>query len=106
MKRSPATHLVLTTLLAVVACHRTGGTTPPAASHNAPAAELPAVTVEDLSARLARNDGVVVFDVNSRPHYEQRHIPGARWVAFDQVHASDLPSDHGTPLVFYCANEH
>jgi rhodanese-related sulfurtransferase len=36
--------------------------------------------------------------------YEQRHIPGARWVRYDGVTADVLPSDRSAALVFYCAN--
>ena len=33
-------------------------------------------------------------------------MPGAKWVKFNEVKASDLPADKASTLVFYCANEH
>lgn len=84
----------------VVACHRSGGATSP---HEA---ELPVVTPEQLAARLANHENIAVYDNNSHDSYLSEHVPGARWVAFNNVQASDLPADRNTPLVFYCHNEH
>ena len=68
------------------------------------------LTIDELQARM--NDAkagkikLAIFDNNEREHFDKGHIPGARWVAFDKVQASDLPADKDTELVFYCANEH
>ena len=63
------------------------------------------LTIAELEAKLA-SGAVRVFDNNDRESYEAGHIPGATWVSYDHVQASDLPPDHGAALVFYCANEH
>jgi hypothetical protein len=68
------------------------------------------LTVDELDARMsdakAGKIKLAVFDNNQRETFDKGHIPGARWVAFDKVAASDLPADKETQLVFYCANEH
>lgn len=68
------------------------------------------MTVEELDAKLASaragQGKVAVFDNNDRARFDKGHIPGARWVKFDAVKASDLPADKETTLVFYCANEY
>jgi len=68
------------------------------------------LTVDDLVSRM--NDAkagklkLAVFDNNQHDVFNKGHIPGARWVDFKNVQASDLPADKDTELVFYCANEH
>jgi hypothetical protein len=68
------------------------------------------LTIDELDAKM--NDAkagkikLAVFDNNHREMFDKGHIPGAKWVAFDKVQASDLPADKDTQLVFYCANEH
>jgi hypothetical protein len=102
--------LYFTAVLALGACHRHNtASAGSAAAHSAgdhPGAELPAMSVDDLAGRIERHERIGVFDANNRTRYETGHIPGAVWVAFNDLHASDLPQDHGTALVFYCANEH
>jgi hypothetical protein len=103
--------LVAAALLAVSAngCKRNHNA---ASQNNAqagnPAAEvqLPELTVQQVADKIAHHENVAVFDANNRPRYERGHVPGARWVAFASVQATDLPPDHYTQLVFYCANEH
>ena len=67
---------------------------------------LKELTVEEVAARLATNDGkTFVFDNNPKDKFEKGHLPGARWVKHDAVTASDLPADKSATLIFYCANE-
>jgi hypothetical protein len=47
-----------------------------------------------------------IFDNNSEERFAKSHVPGARWVAFNKVTASDLPKDKERSLVFYCENTH
>jgi rhodanese-related sulfurtransferase len=61
------------------------------------------LTVAQVAARL--DAGVVLFDANPRTMYQHAHLPGARWVQFDQVTREQLPADLTIPLIFYCANE-
>jgi len=80
-----------------------------AANHGAVAESFGRLTVEALDAKMSEAKAgtlkLAIFDNNQREHYAQGHIPGAKWVQFDQVGASDLPADKDTTLVFYCANE-
>ena len=62
------------------------------------------LTVDQVSDLIAKND-VAVFDNNSLDRYKQSHLPGAKWVSFKDVKASDLPTDKEAKLVFYCENE-
>ena len=68
------------------------------------------LTVDELQTRMddakAGKGKLAVFDNNQRSVFDKGHIPGARWVKFDDIKASDLPADKETALVFYCANEH
>lgn len=68
------------------------------------------MSVDELDAKMtaakAGQMKLAVFDNNQRERFDKGHIPGAKWVAFDKVQASDLPADKDTTLVFYCANEH
>ncbi len=68
------------------------------------------LTVDDLDARMADAKSgkgkLAIFDNNHHERFDKGHIPGAHWVKFDDVKASDLPADKETALVFYCANEH
>ena len=62
------------------------------------------LTVDQVSDLIAKHE-VAVFDNNSMDRYKQSHLPGAKWVSFKDVKASDLPSDKEAKLVFYCENE-
>ena len=62
------------------------------------------LTVDQVSDLIAKND-VAVFDNNSLDRYKESHLPGAKWVSFKDVKASDLPTDKAAKLVFYCENE-
>jgi hypothetical protein len=68
------------------------------------------LTVDELSAKMddakAGKIKLAIFDNNHRERFDKSHIATAKWVQFDKIQASDLPSDKDTELVFYCANEH
>jgi 3-mercaptopyruvate sulfurtransferase SseA len=69
-------------------------------------ANLKTLTVEEVAARLAANDGkTFVFDNNPKDRYLKSHVPGAKWLDYDAVTAADLPGDKGATLIFYCASE-
>ena len=61
--------------------------------------------VEEV-AKLVADKTVAVFDNNSKDRFEKGHVPGAKWVQFNEVKESDLPKDKAEKLVFYCANSH
>ena len=68
------------------------------------------MTVDELTAKMADAKSgklaLFVYDNNHKERFDQSHIPGAKWLAFDKVSAADLPQDKEATLVFYCANEH
>jgi hypothetical protein len=68
------------------------------------------LTLDELDARMAAAKAgqikLAIYDNNHRERFEQSHIPGAKWVDFKAVQASDLPPEKDATLVFYCANEH
>jgi hypothetical protein len=63
------------------------------------------LTVDQVQALLDKKE-VSVFDNNSKERWQESHLPGAKWVAFNGVKAQDLPKEKDRKLVFYCANEH
>ena len=62
------------------------------------------LTVEQVSQKLGTTN-VYVFDNNPRKKFDSGHVPGAKWVDYEKVTASDLPEDKAATLIFYCANE-
>lgn len=70
----------------------------------AAAAEIPALTVDEVDALRAAPD-TRVFDVNSRSVYEKGHVPGA---LFGEARSIEkvLPADRALRLVFYCKSPH
>src|SRR3954470_12263818 len=77
-----------------------------ATSGEAKAADLKALTVDEVSTKIAANDGkTFVYDNNSPESYAKGHVPGAKWVDDEKVTADVLPSDKNATLVFYCHNE-
>jgi hypothetical protein len=73
-----------------------------AAKHEEGFGEL---TVDQVADLIAKKDADI-FDNNSRSDFDKEHVPTAKWVAFNQVKAGDLPADKSRKLVFYCANSH
>ena len=65
-------------------------------------AELEAKMQEAQAGRLQ----LFVYDNNSKERFAESHLPGAKWVEFDEITDNDLPKDHRATLVFYCSNEH
>lgn len=67
-------------------------------------------TIPELEAKMAEAKAgqlqLFIYDNNEKERYVQSHLPGARWVEFDEIKASDLPADKEATLVFYCANDH
>lgn len=62
------------------------------------------ISLDDL--KVAIKDGkTVLFDNNPKFVWEERRLPGAKWLHAQKYEASDLPADKDTPLVFYCMND-
>lgn len=68
------------------------------------------LSVEEVESRMkeaaAGKLKLFIYDNNGYERYQQSHLPGARWVQYDEIKATDLPADKQATLVFYCANEH
>jgi 3-mercaptopyruvate sulfurtransferase SseA len=68
--------------------------------------ELKQLTVDEVAARLAANDGkTFIYDDNPKEVWVAGHVPGARWLDEESVTAADLPADRTAMLIFYCHNE-
>ena len=63
------------------------------------------LSVDAVEKLIAAKD-VSVFDNNGEERFAKSHLPGAKWVKFNEVQAADLPKDLERKLVFYCANSH
>ena len=65
------------------------------------AGDTPTLSIAELRKR---REEVILLDTRSREEYEVSHIPGARWVGYDDFTAervADLPRD--TTVVAYCS---
>ncbi|HUJ24438.1 MAG TPA: rhodanese-like domain-containing protein [Myxococcales bacterium] len=63
------------------------------------------LTVDQVADLIAKK-GADVYDNNGKDEWQKGHVPTAKWVQFNAVKESDLPTDHSRTLVFYCHNEH
>jgi hypothetical protein len=72
-----------------------------------PGDKLPfgSLTVEQVQAKL-KEKNFFLYDCNSTEMFAGGHVPGAKWLAYQNMSESDLPKDKTATLVFYCANEH
>jgi hypothetical protein len=78
----------------------------PTSSSAAPPAELNALTVDQVAARIAAHDGkTFIYDNNSKESWVAGHLPGAKWLDDESVTAAALPTDMAATLIFYCHNE-
>jgi hypothetical protein len=82
--------------------------TPTAAGTQAPPpqiegerSEVPRISVEDLRAKLNRND-VTVIDVRDNQAYQRGHIPGALNIPFASTESMLDLIPKGKPIVTYC----
>ena len=91
-------HLLIAAGIALLAC--TARASEPARDEG-----FGSLTVDQVAALIARHD-VDIYDNNGKDVWQKGHVPGAKWVAFNEVKESDLPKDHSRKLVFYCANPH
>jgi hypothetical protein len=78
-----------------------------AGQHGAAEHELAKLTVDEVDARIAKNDGkTFVYDDNHDNEYASGHLPGAKHLAVENIPASAFPADKEATLIFYCASEH
>jgi hypothetical protein len=87
---------------ATMACSKKGATDSKSTQAEA---EIPALTIDEVAAGIEQKT-LMVFDNNSENRFKKGHVPTAKWLAFNDVKASDLPANKDQKLVFYCANEH
>jgi len=62
------------------------------------------LTIDQVNELIAKKDGYI-FDNNSKATYAKGHVPTAKWVAFNDLTADDLPANKDAKLVFYCGDE-
>ena len=66
---------------------------------------LKELSVDEVAARIAAQDGkTFLYDANSKERYAEGHLPGAKWIQYDNLQGTDLPADRASTLVFYCAS--
>jgi hypothetical protein len=114
MKRLSITGAAAVAALSLAACSRPspagGASATGSGSAEEAHAEFGKMSVDELQAKMdeakAGKAKLFVYDNNDAKHYADGHIPGAKWVKFNEVKASDLPPEKDATLVFYCANEH
>ena len=94
--------LALASSVVGTACNKARSPEAPAATAEA---EIPALTIDEVATGIEQKT-LTVIDNNTESRYRKSHVPTAKWVAFNDVKASDLPADKAQRLVFYCANEH
>jgi|SRR5450432_4217288 3-mercaptopyruvate sulfurtransferase SseA len=93
-------HFIVATLAAIAlfACSK--------ANHEPTTAELKSLSVDEVAAKLAANDGkTFMFDANTKDSWIKGHVPGAKWIDDENVTADQLPADRNALLVFYCHDE-
>jgi hypothetical protein len=87
-------------LVFVMGCTRAG------ASGTGSASDLKPLTIDQVSAKIAANDGkTFIYDNNNHDSWAAAHVPGAKWLDDENVTANDLPADKTATLIFYCHNE-
>lgn len=70
------------------------------------ASPIPEVSVAEAAARIAAGTAVAVDANGSETRSERGVVPGARLLTSSGHYdpAAELPEDHSTSLIFYCAN--
>src|SRR5688572_17628638 len=79
---------------AVDACTCGSSSKPSATASGAAPAGPRALSLADVSALVqTKAANTFVYDANPRELYEEKHVPGASWVKFDEVTTAVLPAD-------------
>ncbi|MBI2933738.1 MAG: rhodanese-like domain-containing protein [Planctomycetes bacterium] len=66
-----------------------------------PAGSVPVVTADELKARLDSGEDLVVAFIGSRSYFEERHIPGAICVPYEEITTTFQPMDREREIVLY-----
>ena len=96
--------LLASVSIALPACDRVDPCSVGEPADPAVAERIAIVTPQEVDALRKANAQAVVIDVNPKEIYDEGHVPGARWMRFDQADRSVLPTDRATPIVLYCFN--
>lgn len=78
---------------------------PAGARADAKAEGFSELSIDEVAA-LVKAHEADLYDNNGKDDWKAGHVPGAKWVAFNDVKPEDLPKDHARRLVFYCFNRH
>lgn len=109
-RRSTVLALLAVTALFSPGCKTRDSGATQGRSGDARRSRLNRFTIPELEAKMAEAKAgklqLFIYDNNEKERYVQSHLPGARWVEFDEITAKDLPDDKEATLVFYCANDH
>lgn len=69
-----------------------------------PAEPFRTLTAAELHDAQQARPELFVFDVNRRERFDKGHVPGAVWLAKDEIKADRLPTNHAARVVFYCSS--
>jgi hypothetical protein len=108
MMQQPPLHRALRALCAAAALSLgllAQGARADGASHAQKKEPFGELSVDQVEKLIASKEASI-FDNNDEDRYAQGHVPGAKWVKFNDVQAKDLPRDLERKLVFYCSNSH
>ena len=61
-------------------------------------------TVDDMKARLARNDKFSLIDVREESEFAAGHIPGAVHIAYHDLREPPAVLDRGRPVAVLCSS--
>ena len=65
---------------------------------------VPQVKANELRDKIESKKNVTILDTRSREEYEVSHIPGARFVDYDDFKSNDVSSiDHKAEVIVYCS---
>lgn len=105
MKLAPSIALASSLFFALAGCSHDSKPAD-SATASVPAEAFGRLTVEEVASKIAANDGkTFVFDDNEKERFAKGHVPGAKFLPFDQVTTEKLPNDKDATLVFYCYGE-
>ncbi|MEM7036685.1 MAG: rhodanese-like domain-containing protein [Bacteroidota bacterium] len=64
---------------------------------------VPTIQPAELQSLLSENDNVILLDTRTPKEFEVSHLPGAKFVHFDQFKKKDVASlDKNAKVVVYC----
>jgi len=109
-------HAMISRILGISFAMFLAGAMPNAAAKDTPSALAGVTVVNAAKVQEMMRAGVAVYDARVAAEYAEAHIKGAKSLPYREKSAKDagfdktqddfaldkLPSDKGTPLIFYC----